>query len=42
MNRPSQIRSRLLEKDGQVAVRIGGSAVMSLSFELMVSPTGAS
>lgn len=34
MGRPSQIRSRLYEKDGAVTVRIGGSAVMSMSCDL--------
>lgn len=34
MGRPSRIRSRLMEKDGTVKVRIGGQAVMSLAGEM--------
>ena len=34
MDRPSEIRSILYERNGEVAVRIGGSAVMSLSCDL--------
>ena len=34
MGRPSEIRSRLYERDGGVTVRVGGHAVMSLSCEL--------
>ena len=34
MRRPSQIRSRLYDKDGAVTVRIGGAAVMSMSCEI--------
>lgn len=34
MNRPSQIRSRLYDKNGTVTVRIGGSAVMSMSCDI--------
>lgn len=34
MGRPSQIRSRLYEENGAVTVRIGGSAVMSMSCDI--------
>lgn len=34
MGRPSQIRSRLYESGGAVTVRIGGSAVMSMSCDI--------
>ena len=34
MDRPSEIRSILYERNGEVTVRIGGSAVMSLSCDL--------
>ena len=34
MRRPSQIRSRLYDKDGAVTIRIGGAAVMSMSCEI--------
>lgn len=34
MDRPSEIRSILCERNGEVTVRIGGSAVMSLSCDL--------
>ena len=34
MGRPSEIRSRLYERDGGVTVRVGGHAVMSLKCEL--------
>ncbi len=34
MGRPSEIRSILYEKDGKVTVRVGGSAVVSLSGEM--------
>lgn len=34
MGRPSQIRSKLYEENGAVTVRIGGSAVMSMSCDI--------
>lgn len=34
MDRPSEIRSILYERNGEITVRIGGSAVMSLSCDL--------
>ena len=34
MDRPSEIRSILCERNGEITVRIGGSAVMSLSCDL--------
>ena len=34
MGRPSQIRSRLYDENGSVTVRIGGTAVMSMSCDI--------
>jgi PhzF family phenazine biosynthesis protein len=36
MNRPSEIRSRLLLVDGEPRIKIGGRAVMSIAGELMI------
>ena len=36
MGRPSLIRSRLYDSGGTVTVRIGGSAVMSMSCDIML------
>ena len=36
MHRPSEIRSRLYLTDGKPTVRVGGSAVMSLEFDLKI------